>query len=377
MSSTSEESPGRHSRSRRWLERFQPLLPWLSLAVGVASAVLMDRGPRQAVVVAGAAVAGWLTLIALQLLSKLESDAEESALRRRLLAAARFSSVLLTQSLTQLCVFFSLPFYYQASTLNFRDGVHLERVDPAHAAFMLALATLCGFSLWDPWTEKLLKHPRLSPWLPAASSFLALATVLPGFGLSTGSSLWVAAVAAALAGPLIAVSTAPSGERLRLTTQSAAIGLTIPFSLAVGAARAIPPSPLRLVRAELGIHQEGKWISQAVTHLAAPPERLICATAIASPLGLEDRLQHVWHKDGREIARLDLEIVGGRKLGYRTRSWLSQFDTNPAGKYQCSVVTASGQLLGTRSAWIAAPADSARNRILGKLSLQGPAMEAQ
>jgi hypothetical protein len=73
---------------------------------------------------------------------------------------------------------------------------------------------------------------------------------------------------------------------------------------------------------------------------------LHCATAIASPLGLHDKLFHVWKKDGKERARIPLKIVGGRKQGWRTHSRITP---GIDGKYTCTVETASGQVLGSRS----------------------------
>jgi hypothetical protein len=60
-------------------------------------------------------------------------------------------------------------------------------------------------------------------------------------------------------------------------------------------------------------------------------------------------LFHVWRKDGQLRARIPLTISGGRELGYRTQSRIGNFGKHASGRYSCSVVTAAGQLLGTRS----------------------------
>jgi len=83
-----------------------------------------------------------------------------------------------------------------------------------------------------------------------------------------------------------------------------------------------------------------------VRELDHVPARLHCATAIASPLGLHDKLFHVWRKAGKQRARIALKIVGGRELGFRTHSRITPSDP---GKYTCTVETASGQVLGSRS----------------------------
>lgn len=78
---------------------------------------------------------------------------------------------------------------------------------------------------------------------------------------------------------------------------------------------------------------------------------LRCATAIASPMGLRDKLFHVWKKNGKLRARVPLNIVGGRKQGFRTHSRITP---GGRGKFTCRVETANGQVLGSRSVKISA-----------------------
>jgi hypothetical protein len=202
---------------------------------------------------------------------------------------------------------------------------------------MVSLAGLCAVSLWDPWTESLLHRPLWAPFLPAAASFVALNAVLPVLQLSTNLSLWLAAGTAMLgAAPMVAAH-APVERRRQAMLGVLTAVIAMPAALWLGGARIVPPAPLRLVRIEFGTALDGKWILEPVTRLSAPPERLICATAIDAPVGLRDRLFHVWRKDGRVIARMELD---------RTRSWLAHFAKTASGRYRCSVVTASGQMLG-------------------------------
>jgi multidrug transporter EmrE-like cation transporter len=328
---------GRHwARLQRWL-------PWGSLAAGIAGALMMDRGPKQGIWVAASALGMWMTLPAAHLLSQVSQReaATLGNLQRALLWALRYGSVLATQSFLQLCLFFALPIYLRASVVS------AVEIDLGHALFMVWLAGLCAVSLWDPWTEALLQRPFWGPLLPAAASFLALNAVLPALQLSTNHSLWLAAgTAMAGAAPMI-VARAPVERRRQTTLGILGAMIAIPLALWLGAARLVPPAPLRLVRAEFGTALDGKWIAEPVSVLGAPPERLICATAIEAPIGLRDRLFHVWRKDGHEVARMALEVVGGRREGYRTRSWLGRFEKNARGRYRCSVVTASGQVLGS------------------------------
>lgn len=327
------KKPSLGARARR-------LIPWISLGVGAVSAILMDRGPERAWIFTGAAVLVWIVLVTLQWLGRVGGE-EDGRVRRAMLGAARFSSLMLTQSLVQLTLFFALPFFVQAATL-----------DAGHALFLLLLGGLSLASLWDPLTEWALRKPGLSAVLPASGSFVALTAVLPGLGLSTRLSLWLAAFVAAAGVPLLAAAQVAPEQRKRVAVVAAIVALALPASLYFGAARIVPAAPLRLVKGEIGTQREGKWIAEAVEHLEAPPEMLICATAIYSPLGLRDQLFHVWRKDGKERARVELDIVGGRKQGYRTQSRIRGFGEGERGEYSCTVETASGQVLGTRSVTI-------------------------
>jgi hypothetical protein len=319
-------------------------LPWISLASGIVGAIWMDRGPKRGALVAAAAVSLWLLLLVLSWLARARA-APPPGLRGRLLQAAHFSSLLAAQSLVQLALFFALPFYVQAA----------DQRDPGHLVFLGGLIALSAASLWDPLTERLLTRPLLAPLLPAIASFVALAAVLPGLGLSTRASLWTAALTAGAGVFTTAVASAPEGRRARAAGLALLAAALIPLALALGAVRIVPAAPLRLVDIAIGTQREDRWIKDPSERLDAPPERLFCATAIWSPLGVKDRLFHVWTRDGRPRAKVELDIRGGRPGGYRTFSRIAGFGRHATGSYRCSVQTQSGQVLGSRRVRIAAP----------------------
>ena len=127
-----------------------------------------------------------------------------------------------------------------------------------------------------------------------------------------------------------------------------AVGL-LGGALVLGGARAVPAAPLRLIKAEIGTQLAGKWLADPTRHLRSTPERLICATAIWSPLGAHDQLFHVWRRDGVPRARIKLDIRGGRGQGYRTNSRLQHLGRSAEGVYRCTVETENGQVLGSAS----------------------------
>jgi hypothetical protein len=325
----------------RTLSRLRVLAPWFSLSLGILSALLMERGPRAGGRIAAAAMSVWLLILLQRWLSGIPQP--ERVWLARLTHAARRSSLMITQSLLQMKLFFALPFFVQASDLS----------EPAHLVFLALLVTLCAASLWDPLTEHWLSRRHFASLLPATASFVALTAVLPGLGLSTFASMWIAAcVGGAGAGVLLIVH-AQRGQRLGRVPYAVLVALTLPALLSVGARRLIPAAPLRLEKIEFGNQLRDHWVVQPLKRGGNAPARLFCATAIVSPLGVHDRLFHVWRKDGAVRARIELEVLGGRETGYRTVSRIPVGPTE-AGRFQCSVETAGGQLLGGKSIRLAA-----------------------
>jgi hypothetical protein len=253
-----------------------------------------------------------------------------------------------TQSTLQLGLYFALPFYWQAASLEL-----------GHIVFLLALALLSAATLWDPFTEWLLRRPLLGPLLPAISSFAGLNAVLPGLGLSTRASLWSAAFTATCGVLVLAICNVPKVERKRVALWTGLTSLLLPLALLLGLARLVPAAPLRLARIEIGTQSDGHWLADRVTQLDAPPPQLFCATAIWSPIGVRDRLFHVWRRNGVARARIELDVRYGQSAGYRARSRLDVAARYGAGTYSCEVQTATGQFLGRETVEIGAAAHAA------------------
>jgi hypothetical protein len=129
----------------------------------------------------------------------------------------------------------------------------------------------------------------------------------------------------------------------------------LPAALELGAARMVPAAPLRLVKIEIGTRLQDRWVADPVERLDEVPARLFCASAIASPLGVKDRLFHVWRHDGAVCARIELQIRGGRSAGFRTYSRIEPFGRRSSNVYSCTVETLSGQVLGSRTLRIVLP----------------------
>ena len=326
---------GRALRLVETIARIRRGLPLLSLLLGLASALLMDRSPDRAVRIAIAAAVGWLLWPALLVLGRREA-------KTRLARAARSGSLAGAQAAAQLSLFFALPFYVKALA----GGA-------GRVAFVAALGLASAATLWDPLAAWLLSRPLPGALLQAVASFAGLNVVLPVLGLSNRASLLAASCAAAVGGPLVALL----GTRGRVAVRLAggvAVGAALPLALLVGAARVVPAAPLELKRAAIGTRLDGLELADAAASLPAPPAQLAGATAIAAPRGLADRLVHVWRKDGAAVDRIPLVVRGGREAGFRTHSVKKHLGARPEGRWRCSVETESGQLLGSAELSIAA-----------------------
>lgn len=336
----------RGSRAEGRLERFRALLPWGSLILGIVTGVIMDRSPERAPLVAVAAGVGWFAISGILIGGKLVAERLE---RRRQLAhkLADFSHFVGMQSLTQLCVFFSLPFYARAASLTL-----------GHAIFLVLLGAVGAVSLWDPLYEAVLKRPVTRAPVQAFATFAGLNCVLPVIGLSNRSSLYVAAAWTFLSSPLLAALGRRSQDakgRTRLLQAGAAA--LIPGLLLIGASAAIPPAPLRLTEKGIGSTVTDRALVDPTETFEGAPEALVCFSAIAAPRGLRDELIHVWRQNGAVRDRIPLEVVGGRDAGYRTWSKKRNLGADPFGKWTCTVETTTGQVVGRARARIASSAE--------------------
>jgi hypothetical protein len=302
-----------------WLRR---LLPWGSLVLAIVSAVSMDRRPERARLIAAAAVAGWLALGAVALLDRLDL-ARLGRSGAWLAKAVRASTAMGAQSLIQLCLFFSLPFYVRATAV------------PEQYGFVGVLALAAAVTLWTPLCSAVLRRPALALLLQGTAAFAALGCVLPLVGVSIRFSLVAAAAAVVVGAPFVVTR-----HRL-VATLVTAVALT--GAALGGAARLIPPAPLRFVSGAIGTRLVNRALVDARDAFDAPVERLVCLTAIAAPRGLKDRLRHVWHRDGQRRAEAALEIRGGRAQGFR--AWSTQRSPT-VGSWTCTVETETGQELG-------------------------------
>jgi hypothetical protein len=310
---------------------FARLSPWVSLLMSSLSAAFMDRNEESgAWVVAGAAL-GFVALILFGLAHRPRASASGAALGR-LHKLARFSTMAGSQSLIQNSLFFSAPFYLQASAFT-----------PGQCIFLAAFGAAVLLCSWDPWCARAMLHPLLGPGLMAFASFAAWNAVLPMLGVSHRRGIWMAAGAVAvLVSAAHWLGSAPGLRRL----EAVLAGLLLPLLLAALGVKLLPAAPLKLVEIGIGSGVQDRKLLGRTKHFAAPPTKLMCLSAVFAPRGLSEDLVHVWSRDGEPLSRIALSVRGGRKAGFRT--WSTQpLPRGARGRYRCELLTQLGQTLGS------------------------------
>ena len=306
-----------------------------SLGLGLASAVWMSRKPERAPLIIGAAVLGWVVItVAVVVLRKFATHKDTSTRAR----VMRWFALAVSQTVVLQALVFPIPFFARA----------LWPPTPQHVPFVVVYVTALVVGWWDPWYERVAARPAALVGLQAFAGFVGCLTVLPILGFTNASTFTAAGVVVALGAP---VGFWLSGRELRRKS-SAAVAVVVLAVLVFFAAPLVPPVPLSLESAALCTSVVHREPVGAASRFVAPAE-LYCHTAIGAPLGLHDKLSHVWSRDGDVVQTVALDVSGGARVeGFRTWSRLA----NPApGTITCRTQTALGQVVGVVSAVVVGP----------------------
>lgn len=315
------------------LRRYRGIIAIFGFLSGVASFVLVDRQEDFARVIALVMLVSWLWLVL------------ENVLRHWLDVRFHFrlpAPVLryATQLIHQESLFFVLPFLFFATAWN-----------SAQAIFTGALVCAALVSVIDPVYYKWLAPRR---WLylgyHTLALFVVLLTVLPIIlHIPTPQSYRYALVAAVVLSFPSLASAIKTDNRWR----GSLLALLVIVLGVVGwyGRFWVPPSTLRLADVEvaLQVDRENRAPQDPVSQVTTAQLRasgLYAYTAIDAPLGLKERIYHVWLFDGVEVDRIALDIQGGREKGYRAWTHKRNFPEAAAGRWRIEVLTEAGQMIG-------------------------------
>lgn len=303
-------------------------MPWASLLVSIVGVVMMDRSESKGVYIAVTAAISWFAFVAVSLLHRPRRESAPPPGRFSLLL--RFGSTFANQSLIHYALLFSAPFYVEACAFT-----------PAQCVFLALFALAAVVASWDPWCARVLLHPLLGSLLLAFASFVGWNAALPMVGVPHHVSIWASALVVGLGIPLLNVLNHAARPWRKW---SLVVGAGVPLLLVLGGVSAVPPAPLRLVRAAIGTGVVAREPVGVADHFAGVSE-LVCFTAIRAPRGLKDGLMHVWTHEGSLLYALTVNVEGGRRAGFRTWS-RARVSSSAPGRYRCDVITTLGQRLG-------------------------------
>lgn len=238
----------------------------------------------------------------------------------------------------QQVLFFILPIYYGSAT-----------VSSGNVIFVLVLTISAVLSTLDVVYDRHLSVRRGLAALFFAFNLFALINVMLPVLWSIGNN-WATRVSAVFAA-LGFVTIFQPFSQVRYRQYAVAVGTAMLILVLVEFGRPyIPPAPLRVVAAQFGsdYQTETKSVDPVLTEVEpGQGRRLHVITPIKAPLGLEETVQHRWHKNGKLVwASPFIQVTGGREQGFRL--WTNYlFDViEPGAMVRVDAVTQGGQLIG-------------------------------
>lgn len=311
--------------------------PWaiaiFGFVSGVASFFLVEREQEKfAQLVSALMLVSWVWLALENLLQRSVSSWFGFKLPPPLLSFA-------TQLVHQESLFFVIPFFFVTTVWNGGQMV-----------FTSLLIAAAFISIVDPVYYRWLAARR---WLyfifHGVTLFAVLLTALPIiFQLPTPKSYLLSLVIALLLTLPGVVRALPFTwwKRLLITT----VLIAVVWTIGVNVRQWIPPATLRLT--EVAITDRIDDVNRSpqnelkVVTVEQLRTGLYAYTAIRAPRGLNERIYHVWRRNGRVVDRIALDINGGREAGYRAWTHKLNFPPYPSGRWQIHVVTEANQVIG-------------------------------
>ncbi|HXV47459.1 MAG TPA: DUF5924 family protein [Candidatus Binatia bacterium] len=242
------------------------------------------------------------------------------------------------KNLYQQVLFFVLPIYFASATLS-----------SGNCIFVVLLGISAVLSTLDVVYDRHLSvRQSLTAIFFAFNLFALINVMLPV--LWSVSNTWTTRISAVLAAIGFATLYNPFSQPRRLRVEFGVLAVTL---LLVGVEFGrffIPPAPLRVVSAQFGseFQQESMRVAPELTVLEpGGTKQLYGLTAIKAPLGLSERVQHRWYKNGKLFwASPYYEVTGGRDQGFRLWTRVTMDSIEPGMTVRIDVETEGGQLIG-------------------------------
>jgi len=238
----------------------------------------------------------------------------------------------------QQVLFFILPIYFGSATASSGNFI-----------FVLLLAISAVLSTLDVVYDRHLSVRRSLTACFFAFNLFALINVMLPVLWSIGNG-WATRVSAVFAALGFATIFQPFSQ-VRHRQYIVAVGTALLLLALVELLRSyIPPVPLRVRAGQFGgdYQPETKSVAPVLTEVEpGKGRRLHVVTPIKAPLGLKEKVQHRWYKNGRLIWDSSfIQVTGGREQGFRL--WTNYLFTiiEPGDIVRVDARTEGGQLIG-------------------------------
>ncbi|MBI4525281.1 MAG: hypothetical protein HY695_15875 [Deltaproteobacteria bacterium] len=244
----------------------------------------------------------------------------------------------LNKNLYQQLLFFILPIYYASATISSRN-----------IGFVALLALSATLSSLDIVYDRHVSARRGWTAIFFAFNLFAIINVMLPV-LWSISNLWAMRMSAVLA--LIGFLTfyyPLSLWRARGIVLIVLVGSLLLSIVELGRPF-IPPAPLRLARVEFGreIQRESLQVKSHIAELKpGAPLQVYGLTGIKAPLGLSEKVRHLWYQNGKLVyASSFYRMVGGREEGFRLWTRCTLETVPPRSVLRLDLETEGGQLIG-------------------------------
>ncbi len=239
----------------------------------------------------------------------------------------------------QQVVFFVLPVYHQSATYPSRNMLFMGIL--AVSAVLSTLDTVYDDHISAKWHYMAL--------FLAFNMFACFNVMLPVlWKIGNTLAIFVSGFLATAAFCSLCLQHARmTGRRRTITAGLAALLLAV---LSILGRPLVPPVPLKLASGVFGSALSKRDISITNPLTGIPSDfsaNLYAVTAVRAPMGLTEKIRHVWYRNGEKIAETRLvKLQGGRKEGYRYWSYVPLQESSPGTEFSVAVQTEGGQLIG-------------------------------
>ncbi len=346
MNDTAETPPprGLFGRLGAFLRRHHKLLWWLhslyALGLGITVIIFAGKGFEQARILV-AALGGAFLFVAFLFRVFGEGRKQKDVVDQGRVKKLQFLGMTyVLKNLYQGMLFFVLPFYWRSSS-----------IDSPNAWFVFLLGTLAVLSTLDIVFDRLLMRYRLVAGLFFGVTFFACANlVIPAFLANVPTLIaLLSSTLLSIVGFWLLHFPLRTILEARTWLTLAVVGTIGTFSVYAGR-RALPPVPLQMVHAAVGLSPADGRLDLELTKLSMRRlEDLHALSEVLMPGGEGDSFRHVWRRLSGPDVELDTQVLrreGQRLVVISTLSEAKIREMGASGDWLVDTITEDGQIVG-------------------------------